>query len=58
LLPTIDYSINQLLSESPVIHVDIYNTGKLINWVLQEDNNPSHGTKSKDNIANNIKKAN
>jgi transposase len=36
----------------------IYNTGELINWVLQEDNDPLHGTKSKDNVANNLKKAN
>ncbi|KAF2032251.1 hypothetical protein EK21DRAFT_61493, partial [Setomelanomma holmii] len=29
-----------------------------INWYLQEDNNPSHGTKSKDNVAENLRQAN
>ncbi|KAF2024078.1 hypothetical protein EK21DRAFT_79495, partial [Setomelanomma holmii] len=31
---------------------------ELQSWYLQEDNDPSHGTKSKDNVAENLRQAN
>ncbi|KAF1936073.1 hypothetical protein EJ02DRAFT_427849 [Clathrospora elynae] len=36
----------------------MHNTLEITTWQLQEDGDPSHGTKSKDNIAINLKNAN